>query len=317
MRLVLAGTPGFAAVVLAAVHAAGHEIVGVLTQPDRPAGRGMKLMPSAVKQWALAHNLSVLQPASLRDHGADLLAEAGPVDAMVVVAYGLLLPPEVLALPRLGCLNVHPSLLPRWRGAAPIQRAILAGDTDTGVGVMQMEAGLDTGPVWAEAVTPIGPRETAGELHDRLAALGAGLLVQVLADLEAGVGRREPVPQSTDGITYAHKIEKPESLLDFATDAVELDRRVRAFNPMPGASSLLRGERLKIWRCEIDPAPVPAAPGTVTACDTARGVQVACARGSLWLQDVQRAGARRQTAVALAQAGGIRVGDILGGHADA
>jgi methionyl-tRNA formyltransferase len=312
MRLVFAGTPEFAAVALSAAHGAGHDIVLVLTQPDRPAGRGMKLQPSSVKQWALAHNLRVVQPPSLRGEAADVLREVGPIDAMVVVAYGLLLPPEVLALPRLGCLNVHASLLPRWRGAAPIQRAVLAGDAATGVAVMQMEAGLDTGPVWAERETPIGARETAGELHDRLAALGADLLVEVLDRLDRGIGAGAPVAQPAEGVTYAHKIGKAEALLDFCGSAVDLDRRVRAFNPAPGASSEFRGERLKVWRVEPDAAAEPGAdPGTVLASDPERGVRVACGHGSLWLQEVQRAGARRQPAEGLVRSGWLRAGDRL------
>ncbi len=272
----------------------------------------MKLQPSSVKQWALAHNLRVAQPPSLRGEAADVLREVGPIDAMVVVAYGLLLPPEVLALPRLGCLNVHASLLPRWRGAAPIQRAVLAGDAATGVAVMQMEAGLDTGPVWAERETPIGARETAGELHDRLAALGADLLVEVLDRLDRGIGAGAPVAQPAEGVTYAHKIGKAEALLDFCGSAVDLDRRVRAFNPAPGASSEFRGERLKVWRVEPDAAAEPGAdPGTVLASDPERGVRVACGHGSLWLQEVQRAGARRQPAEGLVRSGWLRAGDRL------
>lgn len=318
MRLVFAGTPEFAAVSLSAVHAAGHEIVRVMTQPDRPAGRGMKLQPSPVKQWALAHGLSVAQPESLRGDGAAAVREALPFDAMVVVAYGLLLPPEVLALPRRGCLNVHASLLPRWRGAAPIQRAILAGDPQTGVAVMQMEAGLDTGPVWQERATAIGPRETAGELHDRLAALGATLLVDVLADLDRGHGPTAPTPQPAAGVTYARKIDKSEAILDFARPAVELDRVVRAFNPAPGASCAWRGERLKVWRVEVEPdAAVDAPPGTVLAHDAERGVRIACGEGCLWLRDVQRAGARRQPADLLVRSGWLRAGDRLAGLPDA
>ena len=318
MRLVFAGTPEFAAVALSATHAAGHDIVLVLTQPDRPAGRGMKLQPSAVKQWALAHNLAVAQPPSLRGEGAGVIREVGPIDAMVVVAYGLLLPPEVLAIPRLGCLNVHASLLPRWRGAAPIQRAVLAGDVTSGVAVMQMETGLDTGPVWAERQTPIGGHETAGELHDRLAALGAGLLVEVLHHLESGTGPASPVAQPEEGVTYARKIEKAEALLDFSGAAVDLDRRIRAFNPVPGASCECRGERLKVWRAEPGPGTEPATlPGTVLASDPQRGLCVACGRGSLWLREVQRAGARRQPAEGLVRSGWLRVGDRLTSASDA
>ncbi len=318
MRLVFAGTPEFAAVALAAVHAAGHEIVLVLTQPDRPAGRGMKLQQTPVKQWALAHNLPLAQPDTLRGEAAGVLPARGAVDAMVVVAYGLILPPAVLALPRRGCLNVHASLLPRWRGAAPIQRAILAGDRTTGVAVMQMDAGLDTGPVWAERAVEIGAHETAGELHDRLAALGAGLLVEVLADLARGTGPAAPTPQHGEGATYARKIEKAEAQLDFAAAAPDLDRCVRAFNPAPGASCSHRGERLKVWRCEVDAGgPASAAPGTVLAVDPGRGIRIACGSGSLWLVEVQRAGARRQAGGSLAATGWLRPGEVLAGAADA
>ncbi|HEX4508520.1 MAG TPA: methionyl-tRNA formyltransferase, partial [Burkholderiaceae bacterium] len=256
LRVAFAGTPDFAAVALRALHAAGHAIVRVFTQPDRPAGRGLKLTPSPVKALAATWGLPVAQPAGLRLDGRfaadattalDLLEGDAP-DVLVVAAYGLILPAWVLALPRLGCLNIHASLLPRWRGAAPIHRAIEAGDAETGITIMQMDAGLDTGAMLLVGREPIAPDDTTGSLHDRLAALGGRLVVEALQ--AAAAGTLEPTPQPSEGVTYAPKIAKAEAALDWALPAAVLERRVRAFDPYPGASFEAAGETLKLWRAE-------------------------------------------------------------------
>ncbi|MEY3296318.1 MAG: hypothetical protein RLZZ451_2366, partial [Pseudomonadota bacterium] len=254
MRIAYAGTPEFARVALQALHAAGHEVVRVLTQPDRPAGRGLKLQPSPVKQFAQDRGLALAQPRSLRLDGrfpdeaeaARALLQADAPELMVVAAYGLILPRWVLELPRHGCLNIHGSLLPRWRGAAPIQRAIEAGDAETGITIMQMDEGLDTGAMRLWESTPIGPDDTGATLHDRLAALGARLVVQALAQLQAGT--LPLVPQPAEGACYAHKIDKAEAALDWAQPAAVLERRIRAFDPAPGCSATLAGVPLKLWR---------------------------------------------------------------------
>ena len=276
MRIVFAGTPAFAQSALAALHQAGHDIALVLTQPDRPAGRGMKLQASAVKQYALTHGMPVCQPTSLRLGGkhpdealqAQQAIAAAQAELMVVVAYGLLLPAWTLQSLPLGCLNIHASLLPRWRGAAPIQRAIEAGDAETGVCIMQMDEGLDTGAVLLREALPIASDDTSSTLHDKLASLGARLVVQSLAELSA----LKATPQPTQGACYAAKILKDEALLDFALPALALSQRIRAFDPFPGAHTLLRGQVLKIWSAQVAaerPAhdaglgPTATAPGTV------------------------------------------------------
>ena len=304
MRLVFAGTPEFARAALEALLAAGHEIPLVLTQPDRPAGRGLKLTPSPVKQAALAAGIEVAQPRSLRLDGRypdeaaaarDRLAQVAP-DAMVVAAYGLILPAWTLQLPRLGCLNIHASLLPRWRGAAPIQRAIEAGDTHTGVTIMQMDEGLDTGDMLLEQKVAIGPRQTAAELHDELARVGAQAIVQALEGLEAG--RLAARPQPDTGVTYAAKLDKAEAALDCTQTAELLARRVRAFNPVPGATLRLPGlaDPVKVWRAEALPAEAPGAtPGAVLRA-TAQGVDVATGDGVLRVLELQKAGGKRQPA---------------------
>jgi len=299
MRVVFAGTPAFAAEALRALHAAGFELPLVLTQPDRPAGRGMKLQPSPVKQFALAQGLAVAQPRSLRLDGrfpedaaaARAVLQAAAPDVMVVAAYGLILPPWVLALPPLGCLNIHASLLPRWRGAAPIQRAVEAGDAETGITIMQMDAGLDTGPMLLRAVEPIGPQDTTATLHDRLATLGARLIVQALRD--AAAGRLRPQPQPAEGVSYAHKIAKAEAAVDWRQPAAALARRARAFDPAPGLHFALGGEPVKLWRA----AAVAGAgtPGRVLDAPAGRCV-VACGEGALELLELQRAGGRRVSA---------------------
>jgi len=310
MRLVFAGTPPFAAAALAALVDAGHDLACVLTQPDRPSGRGMKLTASAVKAMALQRGLPVAQPPTLRDAAAQAaLAELAP-DAMVVAAYGLLPPPAVLAIPRLGCLNIHASLRPRWRGAAPVQRALLAGDAESGISIMQMDAGLDTGPVWSRRTLSIGAAETSGSLLERLTALGACMIVEALATLEqAGAAQPQPV----EGVTYAHKIDKRDAAIDFSRPAIEIDRQVRAFDPVPGAFCESGGVLLKVWKVVPDEEPVPAGavPGTLLAVEV-DCLRVACGSGSLRLLEVQRAGGRRQPAVAHAQAAGLAPGALFG-----
>ncbi|MCB1968424.1 MAG: methionyl-tRNA formyltransferase [Candidatus Accumulibacter sp.] len=285
MRLIFAGTPEFAALALRAIIAAGHQVVLVLTQPDRASGRGMALRASPVKELALASGIEVLQPSTLKDGAAQERIRAVGAEAMVVAAYGLILPQVVLDIPQYGCINIHASLLPRWRGAAPVQRAILAGDTETGVCIMQMDAGLDSGPVLLSGRLPIASDDTALSLHDRLAALGARLIVDVLARL--------PLPaqaQAETAATYAAKIEKHEAMLDWRLPAAQLARSVRAFNPFPGASCALDGNLLKIWRAEAMAA--SGEPGEVLAADR-DGVVVACGEGALRLVEVQKAGGKR------------------------
>ena len=286
MRVIFAGTPDFAAQALAAILAAGHDVPLVLTQPDRPAGRGMKLQPSAVKQLALAHNLPVFQPDRLKDPATHEPIRAAQADMMVVAAYGLILPQAVLDMPRYGCLNIHASLLPRWRGAAPIQRAIEAGDKETGVTIMQMDAGLDTGAMLLTESLKIGAGETAGELHDRLATLGARLIVEALAQRDA----LTPVAQPASGVTYAAKISKAEAQLDWNEPAELLARKIRAFNPFPGATLPLAGELVKVWRAETVTG--IGSPGQILAAD-ADGIIIATSHGALRLTELQKPGGRR------------------------
>ena len=382
MRIVFAGTPDFAALALRALLAAGHEVALVLTQPDRPAGRGLKPQSSAVKQVALAHGLPLAQPRSLRLDGkypddaaqARAALQQADADVALVAAYGLLLPPWVLALPRLGCLNIHASLLPRWRGAAPIQRALEAGDLESGISIMQMDAGLDTGPMLLRQALPIAAHETAASLHDKLAELGAQLIVQALQQAKAGgsgtlrpqpqpeqgvtyaakidkaealidwrasamqierrvrafdpvpgsytlqqaeAGTLKPQPQPEQGVTYAAKIDKAEALIDWRASAEQIERRVRAFDPVPGAFAWFRGEPLKVWAARLLPQPPaqpgPAqAPGTVLAAD-ACGVQVQTGDGVLLLTELQRPGGKRLTTAAFLSGQALPVGSVLGG----
>ena len=297
MRLIFAGTPEFAAIALAALLAAGHEIVLVLTQPDRPAGRGLKPALSAVKKVSQKHKLRVEQPLTLKTEDACTLVADAHADAMIVAAYGLILPKDILTIPRLGCINIHASLLPRWRGAAPIQRAILAGDADSGVTLMQMNEGLDTGGTLLQRAIPIGEAETAGELHDRLAALGAELIVAGLQALPA------PIQQDASQATYAAKITKQEALIDWHEDAAVIARKVRAYNPFPGAHTTRAGERIKIWRARV-------------AEPESGALVIPCGRGALSVLELQRAGGKRMSAEAflagITLAPGAHFGDGIG-----
>ncbi len=293
MRIVFAGTPEFAVASLGAA-ARQHEVVAVYTQPDRPAGRGRGLMPSPVKLDAIARGIPVFQPETLKSAEAQQQLRDLQPDLMIVVAYGLILPRAVLAIPTHGCWNVHASLLPRWRGAAPIQRAIEAGDSETGVCLMQMEAGLDTGPVLLHQATPISDTDTGGLLHDRLAQLGAQVLSDGLGLLRAGI-KPVPRPQPEAGVTYAHKLDKAEARLDWSQDAVALARRVRAFNPWPVAEATLAGERVRIHGAVAIDAAHGKAPGTVLAA-ARDGIDIACGQGALRLRVVQREGGKAITA---------------------
>ncbi|MEM6622826.1 MAG: methionyl-tRNA formyltransferase [Pseudomonadota bacterium] len=282
MRLAFMGTPDFSVPILQALIAAGHEIAAVYTQPPRPAGRGKAPRPSPVQRVAEAHNLTVRLPESFRETSVIQGFAALQVDAAVVVAFGQILPPEALTAPTLGCLNLHASLLPRWRGAAPIQRAIMAGDDETGIAVMQMEAGLDTGPVWAEVKTPISAEDTAGSLHDRLAASGARLIIEALPQIAAG--DRVPRPQPADGVTYANKIDKAEARVDWSLPAEAIDRQIRGLSPFPGAWCEVAGQRVKLLHSCAEPGDGP--PGAVLD----QNLLVACGAGAVRLTRLQRAG---------------------------
>jgi methionyl-tRNA formyltransferase len=297
MKIIFAGTPEFAAVALASLHAAGFDIPLVLTQPDRPAGRGMQLHASAVKQFALAHGIPVAQPVSLKLDGkypdvaadAHALLQATPHDVMVVAAYGLILPQSVLDIPRLGCINIHASLLPRWRGAAPIHRAIEAGDSETGVTIMRMELGLDTGPMLAMERLPIAVDDTTATLHDKLARLGGDMIVAALRQLETGALTATTQP---DGANYAAKIAKDEAALDFTQPADLLARKIRAFNPFPGAAATFDGTAVKFWCAEAVPSG-EWQPGQVIAANAQDGIVVACGNGALRIAELQKPGGKR------------------------
>jgi methionyl-tRNA formyltransferase len=318
MRVIFAGTPEFARSALQRLHAAGFEVPLVLTQPDRPAGRGMKLQPSPVKQFAQSQGLPLAQPRSLRLDGKypddaaaarDAIA-AAQADVMVVAAYGLILPAWTLAAPRLGCLNIHASLLPRWRGAAPIHRAIEAGDAETGVTIMQMDEGLDTGAMLLSERVPIAADDTTASLHDKLAALGGRLIVEALE--LAACGGLQPVPQPEAGVTYAHKIEKAEAAIDWRLGADTIERRIRAFDPFPGATTEAAGEALKIWRARaVMQGRGSAAPGTIVAVD-GHGIGVACGQGRLEITELQRPGGKRLGADAFLRGLPLAPGQRLG-----
>jgi len=304
LRLVFAGTPPFAARALEALAAAGHDIALVLTRPDKPAGRGLQVAASAVGELAAARGFPLSKPHTLRDAAAlEPIAAARP-DAMVVAAYGLILPREALAIPKSGCINIHASLLPRWRGAAPIQRAILAGDTRTGISIMRMEEGLDTGPVLLEKSIAIGPREAAGALTERLAALGAEAVVEALENLAS----LPPSAQDASRATYAAKVGKSEAAIDWRRSAEEIDRQVRAFEPATGATARLDGELLKIWAAE--PVPGHGEPGTVLEAAEGRLV-IAAGTGALTLRTVQRPGGKRLSAAEFLRGARVRAGARL------
>lgn len=287
MRIVFAGTPEFAAEHLKALLASDHDVIAVYTQPDRPAGRGQKLMPSPVKQLALEHGIEVYQPPSLKPVDAQQVLAALQPDLMVVVAYGLILPQAVLDIPRLGCINSHASLLPRWRGAAPIQRAVQAGDAESGVTVMRMEAGLDTGPMLLKVSTPISAEDTGGSLHDRLAQMGPGAVLQAIDGLAAGTLQGE---RQDDALaTYAHKLNKDEARLDWQLDAAVLELAIRAFFPWPVCHSTLNGEPLKVLAAS--PAEGDGRPGEIIAVDKS-GLLVACGQGALRLARLQLPGGK-------------------------
>ena len=319
MRVIFAGTPEFARVALQRLLDAGFTVPLILTQPDRPAGRGMKLQASPVKQCALDHGIAVAQPRSLRLDGkypddADAAREAllaAQADVMVVAAYGLILPQWVLDLPPKGCLNIHASLLPRWRGAAPIHRAIEAGDAETGVTIMQMDAGLDTGAMLLMERTAIAPADTTALLHDRLATLGGRLIVEALE--LAACGGLNATPQPAEGVTYAHKIEKAESAIDWSLPAATISQRIRAFDPFPGASTDVGGETIKIWSCEIDstqPFTDKRYGHILSMNDT--GITVACGDGALRLTTLQRAGGKRLPAADFLRGFDMAPGAALG-----
>jgi methionyl-tRNA formyltransferase len=313
LAVVYAGTPEFAVPALEAIADAGHTLLAVYTQPDRPAGRGRQLTESPVKRRARELGLAVHQPATLKDAAATGSLAALAPDVMVVAAYGLLLPPAILAIPRLGCINIHASLLPRWRGAAPVQRALIAGDAETGVAIMRMEAGLDTGAVYKSERLAIGARETAASLTTRLAALGARLIVSALADLEAG--RAVAIPQGTEGVTYASKLTKHEALLDWSQPAEALERRVRAYLPWPVAETTFRGAQLKVHAAELVPLAAGAPPGSIVTVD-ADGLVVATGAGRLRLTRLQAPGRGVVSAAEFAAAAARRAplaGERLGG----
>jgi methionyl-tRNA formyltransferase len=300
LRIIYAGTPEFAVPALRALLAAGHQVAAVYTQPDRPAGRGRQLAQSAVKRFAHAAALTVEQPASLRDAAALARMQTYAADMLVVAAYGLILPPPVLALPRFGCINIHASLLPRWRGAAPIQRAILAGDAVTGITIMRMEAGLDTGPMLLERSTAIEPGDTAESLHDRLADIGAMALLEALPGIVAG--SLLPRPQPLSGVTHAAKIRKDEAMIDWHMPAQHIERQVRAFNPWPVAETYWNERQLRIWGARWLDASHAAPPGQVVTA-AGQSLQVATGSGLLALTQIQLAGGRAMAA-----------GDFLNAH---
>jgi methionyl-tRNA formyltransferase len=293
LKIIFAGTPVFADVILQALIAANYNVVAVYTQPDKPAGRGQKLMAGPVKQTALSHHIPVFQPKTLRNPETQAELAAINADLMIVAAYGLILPQAVLDMPRLGCINVHGSILPRWRGAAPIQRALLAGDTETGITIMQMEAGLDTGPMLHKLTCPILADDTSGMLHDRLATLGAEALLQALQQLQAGKLIAEKQDDSL--ANYANKLEKEEAKLDWHQPAEILARQVRAFNPWPIAYCLLQDQPLRIWQAKALPQTYDEKPGTIVHADK-HGIDIAAEKGTLRLLTLQLPGQKALSA---------------------
>jgi methionyl-tRNA formyltransferase len=308
MRLIFAGTPEFAAAALKSLVDAGHDIALVLTQPDRPAGRGMKVKASPVKELALTLGLPVAQPHTLKDASTQEQLRTVQADAMVVAAYGLILPRIVLDIPRLGCLNIHASLLPRWRGAAPIQRAILAGDAETGITIMQMDEGLDTGAMLLKNACTIVPADTAQTLHDKLAVQGGTAIVDALARIEAGT--LHPEIQDNGQATYAAKLTKEEATIDWRQPAEQVARAVRAYNPFPVAHTLSGSEPLRVWSAQAVSTP-QGLPGEVLAVDRA-GILIGCGQGALRITELQRAGGKRLTAEQFVAGGGLALGERLG-----
>ena len=308
MRLIFAGTPEFAVAALAALIDAKHDIAMVLTQPDRPAGRGLRETPSPVKRLAQQQGIDVFQPITLKTPDNQAKIAAVKADAMVVAAYGLILPQAVLDIPRLGCINIHGSLLPRWRGAAPIHRAILAGDRETGITIMQMAAGLDTGPTLLRESIPIDAKDTTATLHDQLATLGGKLIVRALEQLQNGA--LPATPQPDEGVTYAAKINKSEARIYWNLSAAEIERKVRAFNPFPVAQTRWRGETLRIWKAELA-GEENHSPGSIVTVEKDR-IVVACGAGTLALTELQRAGGKRLAARAFLQGMSIQVGERFG-----
>lgn len=307
MRLIFAGTPEFAARALDALAFAGHEIALVLTQPDRPAGRGLKLKPSAVKQSAAKRRFAIAQPESLKNAAIEAQIAAINADAIVVAAYGLIIPPRILAMPRFGCINIHASLLPRWRGAAPVQRAILAGDALTGISIMQMDAGLDSGPILSRHEMPIDPDATAASLTEELATLGARAIVETLPRLERG--ELTAVAQDAAAASYAHKITKAEAQIDWNNDAATIARAVRAYNPFPGAATMFKHTGLKIWQAKVVDERGVAGRILVAGRD---GLLVACGTQALLIGELQQAGGKRVSAAAFVAGSGIQAGMSLG-----
>lgn len=305
MRIIFAGTPSFAAPALEALADAGHEIALVLTQPDRPAGRGMKTTPGMIKSLAQQRNLALLQPHSLKQPELQAQLEAIDADIMVVAAYGLILPFSVLSIPRFGCLNIHASLLPRWRGAAPIQRAILAGDRETGITIMQMDRGLDTGAILLQRGIAIEQDDTTQTLHDRLSVLGAHCIVETLGYLDHG--KLSAIPQNEADVTYASKLEKDETEIDWRLSAENISRAVRAFNPRPGAHSRVCGMPLKVWRAAVA-ADVSGKPGEIVAVRR-DGIVVGCGKGSLVLEIVQKSGGKKLSVPEFLSGHSLRPGD--------
>jgi methionyl-tRNA formyltransferase len=303
MRIIFAGTPQFAASALAAL-VGEHQVIAVLTQPDRPAGRGMQLAESPVKQFARPHNLTVLQPVTLKTEEAQRPLAALNADVMVVAAYGLILPQAVLQIPHHGCLNIHASLLPRWRGAAPIQRAILAGDNETGITIMQMDEGLDTGDMLLRQACPITESDTAKTLHDKLAEIGASSILEALRLLQAN--RLVPIKQDNDAACYADKLTKSEAQIDWRQDARQIERAVRAYNP---CHANLNGVAIKVWQANVCPD-TRGEPGTVLDVNK-RGITVACGKDALRLETLQRPGGKAQAAAQFLQAMPIKVGDMF------
>ncbi len=314
LKVIFAGTPEFAAEALQALIDSGHEVIAVYTQPDRPAGRGRKLTPSPVKLLAQDNDISVYQPISLKDANAQQQLESLGADIMVVVAYGLLLPLAVLEAPRLGCINIHASLLPRWRGAAPIQRAILAGDKETGVTIMQMDEGLDTGDMLMKSVCPISREDTAQSLHDRLAKIGANAVIEVLDQLSQGTASSEP--QDNDQANYASKLSKPEAMIDWQRPAIEIEQLVRAFNPWPVAQTEYDGQSMRIWQAHaLDNIEAKLSPGSVIKASK-EGIDVACGVGVLRILNAQLPGGKARPVVDLLNARkelkqpGVRLGSV-------